>query len=113
MKFKRLPLLCLLLILQASFVIAKDNTPSFSIANTLQSNMVIQQGKPLHVWGKAVTGAEIMVKADWNAITFKTKATISYGKSNVFLENLLPSAVKRASREAGASLLTAFSFEVI
>ena len=75
MKFKRLPLLCLLLILQVSLVIAKDNAPSFSIANTLQSNMVIQQGKPLHVWGKAVTGAEIMVKADWNSTTFQTKAT--------------------------------------
>jgi hypothetical protein len=85
MKFKRLPLLCLLLILQASFVIAKDNTPSFSIANTLQSNMVIQQGKPLHVWGKAATGAEIMVKADWNAITFKTKLLRKESGVSIFL----------------------------
>ena len=34
-------------------------------------------------------------------------------KSNVFFENVLRSAVKGASREAGASLLTASSFEVI
>ena len=96
MKFKRLPLLCLLLILQASFVIAKDNTPSFSIANTLQSNMVIQQGKPLHVWGKAATGAEIMVKADWNAITFKTKAT-KEGKWSIDIPvpNAIPGEFKK------------------
>jgi hypothetical protein len=55
MKFNQSPLLCLLLILQVSFVIAKDNAPSFSIANTLQSNMVIQQGKPLHIWGTAIS----------------------------------------------------------
>ena len=75
MKLTQSPLLCLLLLLPFSFVIAKDSAPSFSIANTLQSNMVIQQGKPLHVWGSANKGTEIMVKADWNSKTFQTKAT--------------------------------------
>ena len=75
MKINKSQLLCLLLLLQISFALALDNSPTFSIANTLQSNMVIQQGKPLHVWGKATAGAAIMVKADWNSKTFQTKSS--------------------------------------
>jgi sialate O-acetylesterase len=76
MKFNKSQLLCLLLLLQVSFVVAKDIAPTFSIANTLQSNMVIQQGKPLHIWGKAAAGAAVIVKTDWSSKTFQTKSTL-------------------------------------
>lgn len=41
------------------------NPPSFTLANTIQSNMVVQQGKPFKVWGFAANGAGIGVQADW------------------------------------------------
>jgi sialate O-acetylesterase len=47
------------------FTSARSNGPELKIANTLQSNMVIQQGKPLVVWGTADAGTKIVVKADW------------------------------------------------
>lgn len=46
-------------------LIVSANEPGFTIANTLQSNMVVQREKPLVVWGKASPGAKIKVKADW------------------------------------------------
>ena len=76
MKFNKSQLLCLLLLIQVSFVVAIDIAPTFSIANTLQSNMVIQQGKPLHIWGKAAAGAAVIVKTDWSSKTFQTKSTL-------------------------------------
>ena len=96
MKLNQSPLLCLLLLLPFSFVIAKDSAPSFSIANTLQSNMVIQQGKPLHIWGTTISGAEIIVKANWNLKTFQTKATIE-GKWSIDISvpNAIPGEFKK------------------
>jgi sialate O-acetylesterase len=38
---------------------------SWRVANTLQSNMVVQQNKPLRVWGTAATGDVVQVQADW------------------------------------------------
>jgi sialate O-acetylesterase len=96
MKLNQSPLLCLLLLLPFSFVIAKDSAPSFSIANTLQSNMVIQQGKPLHIWGTTISGAEIIVKANWNLKTFQTKAT-NEGKWSIDIPvpNAIPGEFKK------------------
>lgn len=37
----------------------------FSLANTIQSRMVIQQDRPYKIWGIGVPGTEIFVKADW------------------------------------------------
>ena len=37
----------------------------FKIANILQSNMVVQQLKPMRVWGTAPAGNKISVRADW------------------------------------------------
>lgn len=42
-----------------------DAQQSFRLATTLQSNMVVQQNKPLRVWGYAPAGSEIKVQADW------------------------------------------------
>lgn len=39
--------------------------PVFTIANTLQSNMVVQQEKPLIVWGNAKAGTKLTIKASW------------------------------------------------
>lgn len=36
------------------------------LADVLQDNMVLQQGKPLKVFGKSVPGRKISIKADWN-----------------------------------------------
>jgi sialate O-acetylesterase len=47
---------------------------SFSVANTLQSNMVVQQNRPLTVWGRAPAGTAISLNTDWIAKPFTTKA---------------------------------------
>jgi hypothetical protein len=39
--------------------------PSFTLANTIQSNMVLQQAKPFKVWGNAIAGVSIEIQADW------------------------------------------------
>lgn len=46
----------------------------FSVANVLQSNMVIQRDKPANIWGFATTGSIVTVKASWNSATITTKA---------------------------------------
>lgn len=53
-----------------------DTTTNFSITNALGSNMVVQQGKPLRVWGKAPAGDVIEVIADWGK---KTQIIVAAG----------------------------------
>lgn len=43
---------------------AKPATP-LSLASPLQSNMVIQEGKPFTIWGHATPGERVRVTADW------------------------------------------------
>jgi sialate O-acetylesterase len=38
---------------------------TFKLAAILQDNMVLQQGKPLRVWGTAKPGDVIKINADW------------------------------------------------
>ena len=40
-------------------------TRSVKFADALQSNMVLQQNKPLKVWGNAIAGQSVIIKADW------------------------------------------------
>ncbi len=47
---------------------------SFSIANTLQNNMIIQQGKPVTVWGNADPGTVLRINASWQKEIVETKA---------------------------------------
>jgi len=47
------------------------------LANVLQDNMVVQQGKPLKVWGKGIPGRSIKIKADWNKLVTARCATDS------------------------------------
>lgn len=44
--------------------IAADG-PSFTLANTIGSDMVIQQAKPYKLWGRGVAGTTIRVQASW------------------------------------------------
>lgn len=52
----------------------------FTIANTLQDNMVVQQAKPLKVWGKATSGVELYVKVGWYKESYKAIA----GKDSIW-----------------------------
>lgn len=71
----------------------------FAIANTLQSNMVVQQGKPLVVWGYAKPHTRLKVKASWqnreyDAIstadgTWKVEIEVPLAKPGVFTQNIL------------------------
>ena len=87
--------------------------PSFTLANTIQSNMVLQQAKPFTVWGNAAAGTRIEVQADWMQHPVSTTASqqewlteipvpkakpgdfmphtirISSGKDTVWLRNVL------------------------
>jgi len=47
---------------------------NLSVANVLQSNMVIQRNKPTIVWGIASPGSTVTVNASWNSATITTKA---------------------------------------
>ncbi|UAY51930.1 sialate O-acetylesterase [Ferruginibacter albus] len=48
-----------------------SSAQDFKLANTLQDNMVIQQGKALKIWGTAKTEAAIEIKADWDEKVYK------------------------------------------
>lgn len=39
--------------------------PTLQLADIIQNNMVIQQGKPFRIWGRSSAGDTIVVKADW------------------------------------------------
>ena len=57
-------------------------TGTLTIANVLQSNMVIQRDKPFQVWGKAPAAAKITVNVSWNSSDF-TAVTNGSGKWSV------------------------------
>jgi sialate O-acetylesterase len=59
----------------------EDTTITLRIANPLQSNMVIQQGKPFKIWGYAPAGKTVIISADW----LNTNVTIIADKSNKFI----------------------------
>lgn len=70
--------LILLIAIQAWAVLyspASFAAPPFSLANTIQSNMVLQQAKPFKVWGTAAKGTIIEVQADWMHQPVRTTAT--------------------------------------
>ncbi len=41
------------------------NSITFSVGDPLQSNMVVQQAKPMKIWGSAAAGDAVVIKADW------------------------------------------------
>lgn len=70
---------------------------SFTIANTLQSNMVVQQGKPLTIWGKAAPGSKLQIRCSWQQKgfetfsekggTWKVEVPVPMAQPNVFTPN--------------------------
>jgi sialate O-acetylesterase len=50
---------------------------SFTLANTLQSNMVIQRNKPLNIWGTAAASSKITLKTSWLPDSVSTTADAS------------------------------------
>lgn len=70
-KIKIIALLCLTGVSGVGFSQSTINraTPGLKlvIADALQSNMVIQQNKPFKVWGYAVAGKTVTIKAGWLA----------------------------------------------
>jgi sialate O-acetylesterase len=67
-----------------------QTTPAFKVANLLQSNMVIQQDKPLRVWGTAKPGDIIKINADW---TGKVTTTQADAQGNWLGEIKVPKAI--------------------
>lgn len=68
---KIFPVICLMAGLPAKA--AKQ--PLFSVANTIGSDMVIQQGKPFTLWGTGIGGTKITILADW--VKTKQSATVN------------------------------------
>lgn len=65
---------------------------TISIANLLQSNMVVQRNKPFLVWGKAPAATIVTVNASWNANGY-TATTDENGNWKV----TIPPAIANAS----------------
>lgn len=67
------------------------NASSFSIANTIQSKMVIQQDRPFKLWGKGKAGTVIWVQADWMRIPQQ----VTCGEQNEWMAEIrVPKAEK-------------------
>ena len=89
----------------------KNNPPptpavvSFTIANTLQSNMVIQRNKPLRVWGTAKASSSITISASWlsNSVTATANASgvwavnINAGAATTFAQTITASSADSKS----------------
>ncbi|MEC3878952.1 sialate O-acetylesterase [Parapedobacter sp. 10938] len=64
-------LICLVFLIPAKgFGAARD---SLRLADALQSHMVIQQNKPLKIWGTAKPGERVVIDADWLAAPTETQ----------------------------------------
>jgi len=61
----RLFKVAVLYLFMLSGFITTSHAQTFKLANVLQSDMVIQQGKPLRVWGTAKPGDHISINVDW------------------------------------------------
>jgi sialate O-acetylesterase len=48
--------------------------PAFQLASILQSNMVVQQAKPLTLWGTAPAGDTVVLAADWRKVPVRVVA---------------------------------------
>lgn len=62
---KKIVLLALTIIIVCVVASAQTNEYAFTIGDPLQSNMVIQQSKPMKVWGTANAGDVVEIEADW------------------------------------------------
>jgi sialate O-acetylesterase len=77
-------LFLLQLICVCNIALFAQTSMPFTIANPLQTNMVVQQSKPMKVWGTANAEDIISVKADW----MKDVVTIKANKNNEWSGNI-------------------------
>ena len=62
----------------------------FNTANLFQPGMVIQQQKPFAIWGNAVAGSTVAIKADWTNKTI----TVTAGEGNYWKGSIpVPKAI--------------------
>ena len=76
--------------LLVNIVLAQKTTLQF--ADPLQSNMVLQQSQPLKVWGRAVPGQQVKIKADW----LSNETTVVAGVDSNFI-GIIPMPVAKAN----------------
>ncbi|MCX2574120.1 sialate O-acetylesterase [Pedobacter sandarakinus] len=80
-----------LLIFAISSWSSAQETSRLMVNNILQSNMVIQQGKPFKVWGIASPGEQVFVSTDWNKSSSNGRADES---GRFMVEVSVPKAIK-------------------
>ncbi|MEO6149458.1 MAG: sialate O-acetylesterase, partial [Mucilaginibacter sp.] len=76
------------LCLQFAAANVKDD---FRLADILQSNMVIQQGRPFNLWGRAPAGDTVTIQADWsNKKITKIAGSEKKWFGNIFVPKAIP-----------------------
>jgi len=60
--------------LLSGFFITGRAKSAFKLAGVLQSNMVVQQGRPLRLWGTAKPGDRLSINTDWTGRVVTTVA---------------------------------------
>lgn len=84
---KKLLLTVLYISISLQSLIAQGNELSF--ATIFQNNMVLQQEKPLKVWGTAIPGSTVRINADW----LNSEVQVNAGRDGKFLGIIpMPSA---------------------
>lgn len=59
---------------QSPPVVNPPDSPTFTMASLLQSNMVIQRNAPLQIWGTADIGRKVLVSVSWDGSFFEATA---------------------------------------
>ncbi len=75
--------LIILVLLLLSFSFVNSSEPVFAVANTIQSNMVVQRGAGLILTGTAPTGIKVTVNTDWHKTPLTTKSQAGKWKIEV------------------------------
>src|SRR5690242_12767255 len=75
---------CIILLMCWSPVFVHANSTNdpggLQLGSGLQDSMVVQQNRPLTIWGKAPAGAAVSIRADWmqSSVTVKADADGSF-----------------------------------
>lgn len=74
----------------SSVAVLSAQAQTFKLVSVLQSNMVIQQNKPFHVWGTAKPGDRVKINVDW---TGNVTTAIADANGNWIGEVKVPKAI--------------------
>ncbi len=69
-----------LILFTAPLLFAQQKS-TLQFSDPLQSNMVVQQNKPFKVWGRAIAGQPVKIKADW----LSNETTVVAGSDSSFV----------------------------